>query len=343
MKLKTSGIGLLLTVIVFGAASCATYIPVQVTKPAEINMTDARKIAVLDFDYPRQVATTDLLEVIFLSLLGDSNENNNTPQARIADYTTQSLLEALKNTGYFELVDSRGVVRALAGADKSSINAVQVGQKAGVKAIVVGKIGEMVRREVLKTRVEQIKDTNTGVMIKVDVMYRVITDALALSYRVLDTSNGVILATKTFSDTRTQEIVDNGKTEPLAFGDQCKDMVNGWIPQITRQLAPYTVTEYRTLMNDKAKDPDMKVADELVKKSSYAKALALFLQVWESTGNPAAGVNAAIMYDVTGDMDQALSLLQTVIDKSPNPTAIEEMDRLKRAKADAQRLAEQTK
>jgi len=330
MKLKTSGIGLLLTVIVFGAASCATYIPVQVTKPAEINMTDARKIAVLDFDYPRQVATTDLLEVIFLSLLGDSNENNNTPQARIADYTTQSLLEALKNTGYFELVDSRGVVRALAGADKSSINAVQVGQKAGVKAIVVGKIGE-------------IKDTNTGVMIKVDVMYRVITDALALSYRVLDTSNGVILATKTFSDTRTQEIVDNGKTEPLAFGDQCKDMVNGWIPQITRQLAPYTVTEYRTLMNDKAKDPDMKVADELVKKSSYAKALALFLQVWESTGNPAAGVNAAIMYDVTGDMDQALSLLQTVIDKSPNPTAIEEMDRLKRAKADAQRLAEQTK
>jgi hypothetical protein len=32
-----------------------------------------------------------------------------------------------------------------------------------------------------------------------------------------------------------------------------------------------------------------------------------------------------------------------VIDKTSNPTAIEEMDRLKRAKADAQRLAEQTK
>jgi hypothetical protein len=343
MKIWTSGLAFMLAVIVFGSASCATYIPVQVTKPAEINMADARKIAVLDFDYPRQVATTDLLEVIFLSLLGDSNENSNTPQARIAEYTTQSLLEALKNTGYFELVDSRGVVRALAGADKSGINAVQVGEKAGVKAIVVGKIGEMVRREVSKLRVEQVQDATTGLKINVDVRYRVITDELTLSYRVLDTKNGMILATKTFSDARTQEVLDDGKTEPLLLVDQCKALVNGWIPQITRQLAPYTVTEYRTLMNDKAKNPNMKAADELVKKASYAKALALFLQVWETSENPAAGVNAAIMYDVTGDMDQALSLLQTVIDKTSNPTAIEEMDRLKRAKADAQRLAEQTK
>lgn len=47
-------------------------------------------------------------------------------------------------------------------------------------------------------------------------------------------------------------------------------------------------------MKDKSKNPDLKTADELLKGSLYNEALQVFLEVWNGTQNPAAGVNAGI-------------------------------------------------
>jgi hypothetical protein len=88
----------------------------------------------------------------------------------------------------------------------------------------------------------------------------------------------------------------------------------------------------------------MKDADALVKDGAYGRALDAYLKIWARSFNPAAGVNAAIMYEVTGQLDDAVDFLEkTVLKKIPNEKATKELERLKRAQVDAERLAEQTK
>jgi curli biogenesis system outer membrane secretion channel CsgG len=310
-------------------------------KPAEVNLSAVDKIAVLDFDYPRTERTNDLLGVLLLSLAGKKNELTNTPESRVADNFTRGLVEALNGTSYFQIIDTRGVMSSVAGS--ADVNPVVIGQKSGVQAIVVGEFTNMARSDKYVQREEEIKDPQTGVKRRVKVGYIDYTDTIALSYRVINTVDGSILATKTFQAKAEQEIKADGKAKPTDYEESMKNLSSQWFQAITRQLAPYTVTEYRTLVSDKAKDPNMKDADKFVKDKNYDAALAKYLEIWEKTGNPAAGTNAAIMYDVKGKLDYAVSFLKIVIQKTNDSAAVKELSRMQRAQEEARKLAEQAK
>jgi tetratricopeptide (TPR) repeat protein len=118
-------------------------------------------------------------------------------------------------------------------------------------------------------------------------------------------------------------------------------MIDRMLPIIAKQIAPYKEVVYRALMKDKTKDPDMEKANEFVKNNDYDSALDTYLGVWKRSKNPAAGVNAGIMYEALGDLDSALATVKAVVDETANKTAMGEYNRLLREKKAQEELMKQ--
>lgn len=91
----------------------------------------------------------------------------------------------------------------------------------------------------------------------------------------------------------------------------------------------------------KDKNPQMKAADRYVKGGIYDSALDIYLDVWKSSKNVAAGYNAAILYEVTGDLDAGITLMKQVVDAHPERRIMKEYNRMLNAKQEQERLLKQ--
>jgi lipopolysaccharide biosynthesis regulator YciM len=120
-----------------------------------------------------------------------------------------------------------------------------------------------------------------------------------------------------------------------------REIVDSFIPPMMKQLAPHTVRESRRLMKDKSENPIMEKARQYAKNGMYDRALELYLEAWDSSRNPAAGFNGAIMYEVTGDIDAAVSLMEEVVDRHPEKKIIREYNRLLGVREEQAMVAEQ--
>jgi hypothetical protein len=94
-------------------------------------------------------------------------------------------------------------------------------------------------------------------------------------------------------------------------------------------------------MADDTKDEEMKKLDELTKKKFYADARDGYLTIWKNKQNVAAGYNAAIMMEITGDIDGAIALMTEVANTAKNEKALKEIDRLKKTQKEAAAAASQ--
>ena len=119
-----------------------------------------------------------------------------------------------------------------------------------------------------------------------------------------------------------------------------KTIVDSFMPTVARQLAPYTVNESRKLMKDR-KNPMMKIAGKYAKNGVYDEAMDIYLELWEENDNPAAGHNAAILYEVTGNVDAAIAIIREVLDRYPEKKILKQYNRLLDVKREQERLAEQ--
>jgi hypothetical protein len=104
-------------------------------------------------------------------------------------------------------------------------------------------------------------------------------------------------------------------------------------------IAPYMVTENRSLMKETSRDKIIKQrakdADALVKAGNYRSAQDAFLGIYHDTGSFAAAYNVALLIEVQGDLEGAAAFLQGVYNDTANPKAAAEIARLQRAMADA--------
>jgi hypothetical protein len=125
--------------------------------------------------------------------------------------------------------------------------------------------------------------------------------------------------------------------------DMARTIVTKSLSGLARDVAPYKVTETRALMKEKSKDKylqnQMKDAYRLVKAESYRVALNSYLSIYGAYNNFAAGYNAAILYEVIGDLDSAAGMMEELLDETGNPKASTELARLRRAIGDREILA----
>jgi len=334
------------TILVSLLTGCATSIHVKVMKPAEINMSGARKLAIFSVSVP-QNGMNHTIEDLWTSSVSKKGKRNilklSSIEYKIGEYSTDNLIANLNDTGYFEIISPTDVERSLEYYEGAEIDPIMLGQLLGAEAIILSEITDLDEKidkyEVKKT----VVDEETEEEIEIIENWARKTVHLRFTYWVISTITDKLIATKSFSNSRNNEVLVEDRKRPnfRPSEEMYREILNGILKSIAKQLAPYEVWEARYMMKDKTKDPRMKNADNLVKGGVYDKALELFLEIWYDNQNPAAGVNAAILYEVIGNVDSAIKLIEEVLDVSADKKVMDEYKRLKKVKEDLELLEEQ--
>jgi len=330
-------------------AGCSTSVAFDVVKPAEVNMSQYRTLGILEFSADESATFSRSGYILFNQLLRDERESGytGTLSYEVADYLTDSVTRTLEHTDYFTVVPSFRL-RPVLSAQQYGPNQSQTLQDTfGIDALIIGAVEDMDFDEDYVTRVEKVWDEETESMVEVYAEYLVQEVELSVSYSVVAVEDGRILATKRLngsrvretkvpSDPEEQELFTAPKLFPLY-----QQIIQGFMPEIRNQLAPSFVREHRTLAKDKMDDPRMEEAEELVKQDQYSRALSLYLNIWYENGNYAAGYNAAILYEVMGEMDKAVSMMQEVFSKTGNQKAYSAYNRLVQERKEFEKAQEQ--
>jgi len=331
--------GVVLAAALALTAACATTVRLEVLKPAEIDMGDARTVAVMD--YSASESGTSSLDDFFVDLFVKALGGETEAEARarnIARYATNTMIAELLDTGYFTVVSSQDVRNAFSGR-KGRLGPGDIGERFGAKAVIVGDIARMSADLDRFSRREKVYDERLQKKVKVEVPWVRLKTELLLSYRVIETGSGTIIATRKFRERREAEQPADRKADLPDPDDMYREMIDGIMAQAARQLAPHVEIQTRSLMGDQQKDPRMKQADDLVKNGFLEQARDMFREIWSATGNVAAGYNGAIMCEALGDINEAVDLMGDVVDASQDETVFREYQRLQ-AVRDERRRAE---
>jgi hypothetical protein len=334
---------ILVPVLLATCISCATTVPVTVTKPAEVNMAETKNIAVLGFSVPEKhldLTPENLIRFAIDKLIGVDDFKKLTPDEIISDYTTERFILTLVRTNYFHVMSAEEVKQEMGNSLTDSTGAVQIGKAVEAQAILNGEIYSMETYEEVTTTSEYIQDFETETMKEVEVEWIARTATLGLKYYVFNTRTGALVAAKTLKDSTSMKKRREDEDLLASEIEMYKTIVDSFMPTVARQLAPYTVRESRRLMKDK-KNSAMKLAGKYAKSGVYDKAMEIYLELWKEEKNRAAGHNAAILYEVTGNVDAAISLIRDVLDVYPERKILKQYNRMLDVKREQERLAEQ--
>jgi TolB-like protein len=120
-------------------------------------------------------------------------------------------------------------------------------------------------------------------------------------------------------------------------------VIDEQLRSLNHDIAPYRVTEQRSMMNEKSKDKilkaRMKDALALTKEKNYRAALESYLRINAEYGNIASAVNASIMYEALGETNNAANLMRRVANETGNPSARDALARLNKILEDQDTLA----
>lgn len=323
-------------------SGCATYIYVKVLKPAEVNMSGARKIAVFTTTFPKGAYTRkeDILRDSILQIKKGSSERL-SDMYELAEFATDNLVSNLSSADYFEIISPTDVERALEYYEAETIDPIMLGSLLGAEAIILSEMTDL-RKDKSKYIVEEVRvDEKTEEEYIVEIPWIRVTASIRFTYWVISTSTDKLIAAKTFEKSNSHSVKAENSSSIKSFKQLFREILQANLGYVARQLAPYEVMERRVMMKDKTDDPRMEQADNYVTGNIYDNALDIFLEVWYDNQNPAAGVNGAIMHEVLGDIDSALKLIEEVIDVNAESKVMDEYNRLKRVKEDLLRLEEQ--
>jgi len=310
--------------IVLFLVSCATSIPVTLTKPALVDLSGVQKISVLPFGYANEGVKGDYLSSA-LYRSSTAYRYRSTYEQTVATTLTNTMNSILLESKEYTVVSASELSRlASSSGDYTTV----------ADAILSGEITFLVTNNT--DGYEDIKGSD-GVVRPTYFLNREVT--LEFTYRFIRTSDGSII----------DQIVHQGRASDKKYGDKAYSTITSEIelarsiiadmqPRIRKEIAPWKTTEYRSLEADKTKDPRMEEADKLVKDGQYVQALAVFSDVYSKTGNFAAGFNAAIMTEILGDLEKAIVMMQALADSTANPHAVSELERMQQTLADRERL-----
>jgi len=283
-------------------AGCATTIALRVQRLPTLNTLGIQRLAVMPF------TTTD----------------GSSLQRQAAAWLTSESLSHIQATNHFTLINASEIerVRAARGNIEDLADALFSGQ---VMAVAVKDSSQQ----------SSYKDKNGNT-----VTYTTYSREVQLSYNysLTRTRDGSLIGPVNKTASTSSSIRDDLSNLSSAES-MIQKLIQSNIAGVSRDIAPYMVTEYRSLMRETSKDKIIKQrakdADALVKAGSYRSAQNAFLGIYQDTGSFAAGYNTGLLIEVQGDRDGAAAFFQMVYNDTGNPKAAAEVARLQKAKADA--------
>ena len=282
-------------------AGCATSIAFRVERPPALNTLGIQRLAVMTF------TTTD----------------NSSLQRQAAAWLTNESLLRIQATNHFTLVNSSEVEqRRQAGGNVEDF----------ADALFNGQVLAATAKD--STTQSTYKDEE-GNLIPYTIYNREVQ--ISFNYFLTRTRDGSMIGpvNKTLSTSDSNERREDLKTTEAMVQDLIKRSLAG----LNRDVAPYTVTERRSLMMENSRDKAVKQrakdADALVKAGNYRNAENAFLRIYQDTGSFSAGYNASLLIEVQGNLEGAAAFMQRLYDDTGNPKAAAEVARLQKAMNDA--------
>jgi TolB-like protein len=295
MNVKPVWWGIALLTAIF--AGCATQMEFRVERPPTIPTLGIQRLAIVPF------ATSD----------------NSSLQKHAATLLTNESLSRIQAVNRFTLVDSGTVLRA----QSSGQNAENIAD-----ATFSGRILSVAVDDTSRQGSYKDKDGNI-------ITYTTYTREvrMAFNYNVTRIRDGNIIGVinKDIRSSSSAENFHDLKTPQTLV----QEIVTNGMRLVARDVAPYTITERRSIQKIESKDKVIKQrakdAEAMVKEGNYHNAREAFLGIYRDTHSFAAAYNVCLLIEVTGDLYGALSFMQGVYTATGNPKARDEMSRIERA------------
>lgn len=298
--------------------SCSTMVSIPYIEPSVIDMGGYRNLAVASavpyhgiIPYTSWVPWRDTFSPRFRIRSGFSP----SIAASVAEYATTELYSTLSESGFFNLL-SPARTDAILERGRLGYSISEELRNLGYDAVLIPRIENMnVDEYVYAEPYEEWWTDSDGKRhrhIEYEYYYKQ-TATISYSLTLVDTETGAIVTKRTFADSRYRESSFDPVWGILADpGYLFRRMLSSFDEGILRQFVPRTRLYDITLMKNKPKNDDAKIAYDYAKDGNLSAALDGFLSVWENDRHLPSGYNAALLIASTGDYDRALELLQDI-------------------------------
>ena len=302
--------------------SCTTSVPVKVKRPAKLDMQGAQTLAILPFQ--TQYVDVTLSQSNVRSLYSSSNRNDKDyrDKEEICSNITFALESTLASTEYYELQNSTRVKLAL-----------ERGTEIPADAYIYGYISDYTCSDVLKNK----KEVET---IGAEPLYYRYVKA-RITYQIIKASTNRVIASDYYTLEGDGSIVDTNRNRLETPYQILKSDINSMVNTIGKQIQPYYETIHLSLLSDKTKNPEMKIADNLANRGFIDQAQQKFEQIYYEDGNFAAGYNSALLLEALGRLDEAKQQMEELVSLTGDRKAINALKNIEYEIHQQERLQEQ--
>ncbi len=332
--------------IVFFVISCgSTRVPVEVVKPARINMHGIHSVAVTDFEGP-----------------GESGK-----------LVTSILNTKLLNSNFYEVLE-RQKLQDIMQEYKLSMSglvdpshAKEVGKMLGVDGIITGEVTaysvedergrERVKERVWTGKYEKDAKGNfiyekgiTGKKHKkkqykeqfVTRYYKLRRGTVTVTFRVVDVNTGRILAARTYTRSYSSRKVPEGQESRLKSRDAIlTDLTTQVVDEFVKDIAPHKIVMKRVILGGPG---PIDAGKKLAKNGLWPEAT----KAWEDAvrqfpDKSEAFYDLGLAYEVQGRLNDAEKLYQKALQIKPDKLYMKALAEVRKAKEERQILEQQLK
>ena len=275
--------------------SCASMdVMMTIQRPPNMDMTGIRRIAIMPFE----------------------TSQDNSFQREVAGFLTNTAAAKIAGTGSFTIIDS-AEIRRLENLKESIDN--------HVDALFTGQVISLNVSEGMRPGLRYNLITRS--METVMIYEREVE--LVFSYSIIRARDGSLIGSVTRRSTNSDSAYN--WVSLRSASSLAQEIVLSRMENLPGDVAPYMVTERRTLMEDRSDRQlrsFMEGAFALVKAQNYRAALNQYMQIYNTYNNFPALYNAALLHEVMGNPDEAIRLFEMNLAETGNPRAGAEISRL---------------
>ncbi len=287
-------------IVIFMITGCSPSIVLTVQRPAEVNLSEYKTIAIGDFVGERGTRTLYSINI------------------------EEALTYQLFKTGAFDIVERRKINRLLEEHNLSlsglvdETSTVEIGKLLGSTVLIFGRISKNEYKEETSRSDEQ-EDFEGN---KYHVYYRSGSYSLGVNIRLVDVNTGKILFTKTFEASRRARTSAKDKAAPVIDMNKLfRECVDDIGSQFARMIAPYD--ERVRVRFEKDRDlPELDLAISQIRVGDWHDAINTLRSATTKTGiddniraKALYNYGLIIMYD--GQFDEAIDAFRMAMQMVP--------------------------
>lgn len=303
--------------------SCATSVSVKVTRPAELDMNGAKTIAVLPFQpssghlFRGRGSRHDLLAYFF------GFRDIHPDERDSIELLESEIQKLLANSDDLTLVNSYVVRRELEDGKDPSCDAYLTGQ-------ILDYVFYFDEHDI------KVKDDEGH---HYETQYTSVAK-IKILYQIVDARTNEVIAFREASFRNESAGYSHRSDCPRGY-ELLRYDLKSLAANISRQVQPYDVYVSLTLLDDKEKNEENKIANELADNGLIQESLERYTAFYEKTGNFVAGYNAALLMQALGDLDGAEQLMSELVNDTADKKAISALRNIQYEIEQQQRLQAQ--